>query len=107
MHARMDHADVSQQPDGQANMSDSSFSAELDPRGNLTHLELQDPPQALQHDLRGGVGQASTSSPRALMFMESSLEDIPLEGFSSWQSVHTCIREEKRLVRARRAKGGL
>lgn len=103
MHTRVDHA-VSQQPDGQANMSHSSFSAEIDPRGNLTHLELH---QELQYDLRGGVGQASTSSPRVLMFMESSLEDIPPEIFCFWQSAHTCIREEKRLVRARRAKGAL
>lgn len=39
----MNHADASQQPDGQADMSHGSFSAELEPKGNLTHLELQDP----------------------------------------------------------------
>lgn len=76
-------------------MSDSSFSAELDPRGNLTHLELQDPPQALQHDLRGGVGQASTSSPRVLMFMESSLEDIPPRRDSVLGKVRTRASEKR------------
>lgn len=88
MHA---HARVSQSPDGQA----CTLSAELQQNGNVQRPELQ-------CDLGGGVSQPSAPSPGVLVWREDAPEEPSWR--DGWQTVQTCIREEKITFRASGAK---
>lgn len=99
----MHHARASQHPDGQANM----FSAELHHKGNLERLKLHQPHwrcsmTSEEMSVNHQRGQYPHRGPD--IYGRLSWRNPP-ERFCFWQTVQTCIREEKSLFRTSRAKG--